>query len=230
LSLPQSPPSPLPMRSIGYITPEPITALGTITGSPEGKAALSSFDTVYLQLTPQAEVVPGKRCRIVRQERPLTHPLTGKRLGYLVSILGDLRIEKVEGRIATAQIDTSLDVIQVGDQIQEITSWAAAPPFPPATLDEKVEGVVVGSQAGKVNLSLYDVVYIDRGRRQGVSRGDRFTVIYPLAGAGEMDRVVEVPAGEIQVLDAQENTATALVISSRRDFPIGAKVVSARAE
>lgn len=233
----QSPQQPLsahsPLIAGGYLTPQPIAALGIIMTSLEGKTALSSFDRVYLQALPDVQLSPGDRYLIVRQKPFGPHPLTGKNLGYLVSVLGDLRIQYVAGTTATAVIHSVLDVIALGDQILTIPLYSE-PFFGPSLSSEtKPEGYIVGDQRGKTFISLFDVVYIDRGSQDGITPGDFFTVLRSQSlsrantyfGPSLSPEQLPVAVGTVQIMNTQEATSTALVISSLEDFSPGSKVV-----
>lgn len=222
-----------PLVAGGYISPQPLSALGTILDSQEGKIALTSFDTVFIKLAPEVHPAPGETYMVFRQEQIVSHPVTGRNLGYLISVLGDLRIQKVEGTTAIAGIGAALDVISPGDHIQKIPSPPSFPPLSPSVSAQKLEGYVVQNRRTETNISSYDIVYLDVGYRQGVMPGDFFTVIRTQAlgvtslyeRTTQPQERVQVPIGEIQIIAAQEDTSTGLVVSSEEDFTKGTKVV-----
>ncbi len=222
-----------PLVAGGYISPQPLSALGTILDSQEGKIALTSFDTVFIKLVPEVHPAPEETYMVFRQEQIVSHPVTGRVLGYLISVLGDLRIQKVEGTTAIAVIGAVLDVISPGDYIQKIPSPPSLLPPSPAVSAQKPEGYVVQNRRTETNISPYDIVYLDVGYRQGVMPGDFFTVIRTQAlgvtslyeRTTQPQERVQVPIGEIQIIAAQEDTSTGLVVSSEEDFTKGAKVV-----
>ena len=79
------------------------------------------------------------------------------------------------------------------------------------------------------------VVFVDRGKADGVEEGNVFRVIrqgdqfgIPLGEIGNDDRLPKEIIGDLLVIDVKEGTSTALVTRSLRELAIG-DVVEMRA-
>jgi hypothetical protein len=87
-----------------------------------------------------------------------------------------------------------------------------------------VEAAILGSyQPNQTLLAFGDVVYIDRGRADGVEMGN-VLVVYGFKDRATRENITDQPTyklGELTVITLTDNFATALVTNSVRDFYAG---------
>jgi hypothetical protein len=227
--------------STGFVSTEEIDSAGSIIENADKKALLGQDDTVYVDVGKEDRVIPGDRYSIFRiTTSPITgkrvqikHPITGETIGYQVSNLGELTITKVEPGASEARIDNSYVEIHNGDLITPYIS----------PLEEKVDVVESGVEIIKgyiiANKNLVkllgeeDIVYLDLGADDGVTRGNIFEVYMPCELvhdnlSGKTIRLPEKIIGHLVVLEALEKTSVALVLDSRQELAIGDRVLMSK--
>jgi hypothetical protein len=216
----------------GYITSKPIPSWGTIIRSKEGVANLTEGEVVYIRLERGKEVQAGDRFSIVRLGRRVTHPVTKKKLGFQVSAPGELTILERKNEVAIAKINKSYMPISLGDMI--LPAKADLPEPVPIRTPEKIEGFVVFSPESTVSISENEIVFIDRGSKDGVTVGDLFSIYQrPARPRGqygepkeEMKKIPLARVGEAVVVSVQPETSTALVTRSLQPIYLGDLAVS----
>ncbi|MFQ5455063.1 MAG: LysM peptidoglycan-binding domain-containing protein [Nitrospirota bacterium] len=203
------------IESSGYILSD-TKAMGVVAGSKDKKTILGEMDTIYL--TPPKGLEIGERVTIYRNVKKVFHPVTKRYLGDLIKILGIADITNVHEKVAEAIIKKSHDYILKEDSfipykpiISEIEEEMTASD---SSKIRDMKGYIVELKDDKSAGSTSDIVYIDKGRKDGVTRGDHFLVKkggHSLkTGLDSPERVI----GELEVLSVQERTATAMVIKS----------------
>lgn len=172
---------------------------------------LGSRDVLYLRLKDSGDVAPGDLFTIYRRAHKVFHPITGQYLGHLVNRLAVVQVSQIDKELTTVQIMRAYAAVSPGDPVMKFvlpTDEGAAVDQPTA---DDVEGRVVDSQSnmGIMNLvAQRNIVYLDRGREDGIRPGDRMDVIR--SGGILPQRVV----GELKILSMEDRTATALITKS----------------
>lgn len=172
---------------------------------------LGSRDVLYLRLKNPGDVAPGDLFTIYRRASKVFHPTTGQYLGYLVNRLAVVQVSQIDKDLTTVQIVRDYAAVSPGDPVMKFvlpTDEGAAVDQPSAG---DVEGRVVEFQynMGVMNLvAQRNIVYLDRGREDGIRPGDRMEVVR--SGGSLPQRVV----GELKILSMEDRTATALITKS----------------
>ncbi len=172
---------------------------------------LGSRDVLYLRLKNSGDVAPGDLFTIYRRAHKVFHPITGQYLGHLVNRLAVVQVSQIDKDLTTVQIMRAYAAVSPGDPVMKFvlpTDEGAAVDQPAA---DDVEGRVVDSQSnmGIMNLvAQRNIVYLDRGREDGIRSGDRMDVVR--SGRSLPQRVV----GELKILSTEDRTATALITKS----------------
>lgn len=172
---------------------------------------LGSRDTLYLRLKNPGDVAPGDPFTIYRRSHKVFHPTTGQYMGHLVNRLAVVEVIDVDKELTTVRIVRAYGAVSPGDPVMKFvlpTDEGAAVNQPSAG---DVEGRVVEFQSnmGIMNLvAQRNVVYVDRGREDGIRPGDRMDVI---RSGGNLPRRV---VGELKILSIEDRTATALITKS----------------
>jgi chemotaxis protein MotB len=172
---------------------------------------LGNRDVLYLRLKNSGDVAPGDLFTIYRRTHKVFHPTTGQYLGHLINRLAVVQVSQIDKDLTTVQIMRAYAAVSPGDPVMKFllpTDEGAAVDQPSAG---DVEGRVVELQSnmGVMNLvAQRNVVYLDRGRDDGIRPGDRMDVIR--SGGSLPQRVV----GELKILSMEDRTATALITKS----------------
>jgi len=221
------------IKASGFITAKPIPSWGSIIGSKDGAVNLTEEDVVYLQLERGKEVQPGDRFSIVRQGEAVTHPVTKKELGNVVLVAGELTILEGKNQVVTAKINKSYRSIQEGDMI--IPPQPALPRAVPIRDQKNIKGIVLLSPEGAENITEKEIIFIDRGNRDGVIVGDLFSIyqkgassVFEEYGKIEKPKLPMVKVGKAVVVSVQDETSTALVTHSSQAIYVGDQIVSGK--
>jgi chemotaxis protein MotB len=172
---------------------------------------LGSQDVLYLRLKNPGDVAPGDLFTIYRRVHKVFHPTTGQYMGHLVNRLAVVQVSQIDKELTTVQIMRAYAAVSPGDPVMKFVPPAdeGATVDRPSTVD--VEGRVVEFQSnmGIMNMvAQRNVVYLDRGREDGIMSGDRMDVVR--SGGNLPQRIV----GELKVLSMEDRTATAVITKS----------------
>lgn len=218
------------LASVGYILSGEISNPGVLVGAKDNKLLLGEGDLVYLKPGSQMSLNRGDHLVIYRNLRKIYHPKTSKYLGDLIILLGTVEILEADTKIVTAKILKSYNYSLTGDPVAPYDS-VLLPSFEPTALGEGVDlkGYVVDVKEEKMAIAQFDVVYIDKGIRDGIGRGSSFRVIRDgertsyFSPAGR----VLLPSrtiGELEVITVGDQTATAKVRKSSEPINRGDRI------
>lgn len=238
------------LEASGYIVPYTIKQLQSeqfaqITGAQIGETQANSLilqsedgapglvfgDTIYINRGLDHQVREGAVFLAFRPLREITHPVTSEVLGTQIEILGRLRVKALEAGVSAAEIVKSYYYMEIGNPIMPV-SELSIPLAKPFTGNSRTYGLPVGNQLighivagrdGRVGIAYGDVVFLDVGAAQGVQPADNF-IIYREIGEGFPKQAI----GRVTVLNARQQTSTAMVVESVKPIEIGEKAVLIR--
>lgn len=235
------------MDALGYLSDVEAEPWGNLFASENDRMLLSPGDKVYVRITKQGErVEPGDEFSICKRSPLIKHPITGEELGYVLTVRGRLVIEEPVGHtvkegklvpkrnIYKATLLNCFKTLSVGDLIVPYKP-VLSPCVLPRSMDRSLVGHVVATQDDTSILATSAVVYIDCGLDKGVQKGHLFQVIRehvvpdPDAKGFRLTKrpeliLPDVHLATILVLESRRKTATAVVISSEEDFPVGSPI------
>ena len=187
------------LRASGYIA-ETVPSVGMVTGSPDDRTVFGLNDFVYVRPTGSAKI--GDKFYIVRAENSVRHPLTGKRLGYIVETLAIAEIKEFKYGETKAQIVEDYSDVVRGDVLIPYEEM-----IPPLTAGQfrkpDINATVVAAKGLQQLNGNLDIVYIDKGQRDGVEAGDLYRSVSVESH--------KIPNGIIQIINARDTTSTAVV-------------------
>ena len=196
------------MLSAGFVGRE--ESRDKIVGSAEGKTILAYDDIVRVQIKSNEAAKAGDRFTIYEPLGTVKHPVTGRKYGRLTKVLGVLELtEKGQKDNYNARIIVSFDAASVGDLL---TPYEEPKLFynSAESKQKDLSGYILEVVDGRTINAQTDIVYLDKGARDGVENGDRF-VVYSRPSKKVYPRKA---VGEVQVILVKENTATAVVSKS----------------
>jgi hypothetical protein len=224
------------VKDLGFLSRKKLIPWGTIFTGDTNRIVLAEGDTAYLFFAPDKNPKPGDVFTICKSSSLLWHPLTGRRLGYVISFLGLLAVrEPVEGSIYKAEILETYESVKIGDMA--IPYDPVSPCVQLRSMNPKMIENIVATRDNKVIIGRNSVVYLDSGFNQGIHRGGIFEVIERRKVRdphikGEMvleyfKEKIELPArllGRAIILESRPDTATALVLSAEEEFKRGVSI------
>jgi chemotaxis protein MotB len=175
---------------------------------------LGTRDVLYLRLNNPGDVAAGDLFTIYKRAHKVFHPTTGQYLGHLINRLAVVQVSQVDKDLTTVEIMRAYGPVTPGDPVMKFvppTGEGAEGAVVDQPSAGDVEGRVVELQSnmGVMNLvAQRNVIYLDRGREDGIRPGDRMDLVR--SGGGLPQRVV----GELKILSMEDRTATALITKS----------------
>jgi hypothetical protein len=214
----------------GFIAVEPVPSWGKIVGTKNQVFNLISGEIVFIKLAPGKAVKPGDRFAIGHVAKEVFLPGAKKKIGDLVVVPGEVIIVSAKEDIVAAKIEKSYNTFFVGDLI--LSPFLAPPATIPIRFLKSVEGSILLSCEDSKNITQKEIVFIDRGRRDGLIPGDLFSIYQTGFSTPETlpakEQLPKFKVGELVVVSVQEQTSTVLVTQSSQEIHVGDKVASGR--
>jgi len=219
------------LRQNGFVEAGDLETAGRIAGSKEEKTLLSAGDDVYLSFKSGTPITTGQRYTIYRELAPVKHPTGGKNLGSVVEILGEIDVSaQPDGKFARGQIRESLGPIERGDRVGPLRRVFQMVTPRPARADLK--GLIVSTLQPEDLVGPQRLVFIDRGRDDGVELGYLFEVVrrgdgyQPLLKREPVDdkKYPREAVADVLIVDVRQRTATGVVIRGEKEVRVGDRV------
>jgi hypothetical protein len=216
-----------------FISSAELDEAGTIEFAHEENNLLSLFDKVYVKFKTNDSVRIGDRMLITDTPKQLKHPKTGDKLGYEVRYTGELEIVKVYPKYATGVIYKLYDPVMRGNKVLPARDILGN--VSPQPNKVSLNGLIVhgGLYDNAQLFGEFMLVFVDKGRADGVQTGNSFYVTERndlsegIGGAKDGDVKDDLPkerVGELLVIEARDNVSTCLVLRSERDLRVGDEI------
>lgn len=209
------------LERVGFIASNGETPVGKIVDAKEDKIMLSSGDDIYIDVGLEKGIKKGDKYTIYQTASPVYHPVTRKLVGNMVDILGFLEVTAPEDKVSEGRIVESFDAISRGDNLKMIEHIPSE--IIVKKSEQPLEALIIANKKGADEIGEGDIIFFDKGKQAGVETGNTLIVYL----SGKVIDKLKLPSedvGRLLVLSTQENTAMALVISSKKSFHIGDKV------
>ncbi len=195
-------------NACGFISPQNLLeGEGQILSTRKAGTTLRLYDRLQINFN-QYKTNIGAEFNIFRIGEKVFHPKTKQMLGYLVRIVGKLKITQVSDNSASGEIIKQYDLILENDRVVPYT------PIPVPIIngyrrytDNEISGFIVKRKNDSGVVFKYDIFYIDRGNFTLIQPGDIFHV-YP----GKANQRNLLAEGVAMVLDVKEQSATVALI------------------
>jgi nucleoid-associated protein YgaU len=166
---------------------------------------------------------------VFRQGKTYVDPVTKEVLGINADEIGGGDIVAAEGDISTLQLSRSNQEVRLGDRLFVSEERAINSTFMPSAPSAPVDGLIIDVPRGVTQIGEFDVVTLDRGRRDGLSEGN-VLAIYKTGEhvrdriSGEEVKIPDEPAGMLMVFRTYERLSYALVLHATRSLAVMDKV------
>ena len=196
-----------------------------VAGNAE-RVLSGSGDRIYVRgtLDPRHSVYG-----IFRQGKTYTDPQTEEVLGINADDIGGGEIVATEGDVSTLVLQRSTQEVRLGDRLFSSEERAINSTFMPAAPQAPIDGLIIDVPRGVTQIGEYDVVTLNKGRRDGLTEGN-VLAIYK-TGETVRDRIngesVKIPderAGLLMVFRTYEKLSYGLVLQANRSMSILDKV------
>jgi hypothetical protein len=219
------------VRHETFVTPKMLAASGAIRAAFEEKLMLVSLDRAYAKFHSLPDVKAGETYVLYRTERPMRHPRTGELFGWQSTILGAAKVVGVDKNVATLVITEAYEPIErgtlIGPWTEKLLRRVDRRPN-----KQSMQATVIGGKVQVLSLmGEQQVVFVDKGARDGVEEGNVFTVVrsgelygaQPSAAPWD-PRFPRENVGELLVIDVKERASAALVTRSRVELLVGERL------
>jgi len=204
-----------------FISTNIVQDFGSITDGPNENIIFVNGDHAYVKFDENLNPSVGDKFSIYSPEGKVKHK-SSDREGYKYTIVGHVKlINKIKDK-------WEVEFTQIAGEPQRgdrITSYTPKIERITKTYSSRIieAGIIDSYKTAQTVFGVNDVVYLDRGRADGVELGNVFDVY------GFKDRLTDknitnqptYKVGELTVITLTDNFATAIVSDAKRDFTVG---------
>jgi chemotaxis protein MotB len=167
-------------------------------------------DVFYLKLNTPTDVAVGDLFTVYRRVRKVFHPATGEYLGFVTIRVGVVKVTDTDHALTTAEAVLSYGTMSPGDPVMRYVDPAPSEIIGQTSDVADVSGMIVELQADRpmTLVSQGDVVYVDRGREDGLKDGHLMDIYRHSAGLPSRK------IGQLMVLSTEDRTATAKIVKA----------------
>lgn len=213
-------------HNAGFITPDEWEHMGTIINSEPPRIMLGKENTLaYINVGTEDNVAVGDTFTVFKTSKPMLHPVTGKRIGYKVAILGELEVHEVLGEnLSSAKVTASNSEMHRGARIRPTEEFVKEVIIRKG--EDELDGVIIDNKNNLAYAARNDVVYIDAGSQDNIVPGNTFTIFqHPRKikdlDTGKLLTVPRLPIGKLVVIDVKKDVSTGVVLESERQVSKG---------
>lgn len=209
-----------------FVTTNVVQDLGEIKATPKEAVFIHKFDTVYVNFDKSAKVKPGDLFSVYTTGGEVKHPISD-RSGFVYTTTAQIKVVRKIDDVWECKVVDQSGVVQRKDRITVYTPKIGK--IGRTYSKRSVEAAIIGSyRESLTGLSYGDVVYLDRGRADGVELGNLFEV-YSFVDRGTQKKITPSPTykvGELTVINITDNFATALVTNSSNEMSLGSIAIT----
>lgn len=214
----------------GFIEKGKFDDLGKVVGSFESKELLSTEDNVYVKLGKVSFEV-GEYVEFINIKNELKHPVTKKKVGVVVDIVGRGKVLDVNSdRIATVKIVKSFDAIDRGYYVREYVKVESNIKIAETAAD--IKATVLTGYDPTTFYGPSFIVYLDKGSKDSLEVGNMLSVYRRGDGLDLLDKKTkktQLPfeiIGELVVVRVLEETSVAIITKSLTGLEAGDSAIS----
>jgi len=214
------------IETSGFVTREQYDGAAAILESAQPRKMLTDNTEVVIGLG-AGEVQVGDQFDIFRTEARVTDLDTGMHYGWATKQLGWLEVTRVDEESSRAMIRMSRYEIERGDhllprRVRSADIAIAASPGP-------LEGRIVHTPDRRLQMSQSEVVYLDRGTKDGLVVGSPVEIYRSLGDHGsavddaqkQERRIPDHVVAKLLVVDVYDDTAVAVVTHTTEELNRG---------
>ena len=204
-----------------FVSTNIVQDFGEITNGPDENIFFVNTDRAYVKFDESVNALPGDKFSIYTSLGRAKNK-NSDREGYKYAIVGHVKlIRKIKDKWEVEFLEVS-GTPQRGDRL---TAYTPKIERITRTYNSRlVEGAILSSYNPMQSiLSFGDVIYLDRGRADGVELGNVFEV-FGFKDRLMRENITDQPTykmGELTVITLTDNFATVLVTKTTRDFYVG---------
>jgi len=213
-----------------FVTTNIVQDFGEIDSKQNESTFIKKYETIYVKFDPTVKVRPGDKFSIYSAEGKISHSISD-RTGYRYTVLAQIQAERKVNQLWECMV---VDQTGVAKRADRVTVYTPKIEKIIKTFNQRnIEAAIIASyNENNAGLSMGDVVYLDRGRADGIELGNVFEA-YSFHDRGTEKRISADPTykiGEIVVISLTDNFATGLISSSSSEMNLGTIALTKTAE
>jgi nucleoid-associated protein YgaU len=197
----------------GFLTDDQPLPLGQLLGPTEPEAVASLSYNFTAHLFSKVAVIPpggatyqvGDTLLAVRTDRSIQGH------GRIVKPTGLLRVIDVSKKENVAEVIAEYGRIQQGQSVLPVEHFVDKGDVKAVPISDGVEGTVIGYRDVQDIASLMTVLFIDKGRKEGVATGDIFELRRGVEKIQDGPNTLPEVIAHIQIVHVRDHTATGRV-------------------
>ncbi|MCX7771130.1 MAG: LysM peptidoglycan-binding domain-containing protein [Proteobacteria bacterium] len=205
-------------EKMDYYTSKPIISNLTLLRTDENIMLGSTGKKYFVDGGSLQGIELGKKFKVVKSPRVLKDNETGNEYGYIYPVAGIIEITEVYPQISAGYIVESYREINSGDLLAPIEKIT----FPEIVIKKAnvfLEGKIIGISDNHVFVQNRDLVFIDRGSKDGLGKGDILKIEKAIPNVKESLKDV----GRMVVVNVFDNVSVAYILEIRDVIEIGAR-------
>ena len=198
--------------SAGFLTEGEKLPYGLVIGNTSipaiprltDRSSATTFDQIAVQPGHNASYHVGDSLLIVRNDRDISG------WGGVVVPLGVARVTELQRRQVLADVIMQFGRIHDGHMALPLEPFKDPGQVRPTPVEFGLEGFVIAERDLHVVIAVQQIVFINRGRAEGVSLGDMFEVFRPATGRpGSSSEQVQVL---LEIVHTRDHSASGLIL------------------
>ena len=200
-----------------------LDAAAYVVSGREGRLIMGGGDTLYAR----GDLGSGKQVYgIYRAGQTYFDPSSGELLGYEAIEIGTGTVIDVADGTSTVAVGRAASDIRVKDRLLPLMTQRIDSTFYPKPPENPVNGLITAVIGGVTQVSQYDVVVLNKGKRENIKIGNVLTIYKEGMVVDDeiSDQKIRLPAekgGVMMVYRVFEKMSYALVLEASRTLAVG---------
>jgi nucleoid-associated protein YgaU len=206
-----------------FVTTNMLQDFGEVKATVNEGIFIHKHDTIYVTFDKSAKVKPGDFFSIYSAGGEIKHKISD-RSGFIYTTTAQIKVIKnIERDLWECYVSDQSGLVQRNDRITGYTPRIGK--ISKTYGLRKVEAAIIGSfRDSTAGLSFGDVVYLDRGRADGLELGNTLE-LYSFVDRGTEKKISSTPTykiGELNIINLTDNFSTAIISASSHEIGLGA--------
>jgi hypothetical protein len=224
------------LERYAFIDEEELDKSMEIVGGADAAIMMGTLDTAYVGFKPEYPPIPGERLSVYVKKKPVydidvrgkkQKHKKGKRIGWLVEVVGEVYVREVAEASAAAEIVESVQPVERGNRVGELKTRFTR--VSPTTNEVTVNGLVVEAIRNATISGEAQFLVVNIGAEDGIRRGNTMEVVQK-GDAYTSDHRLHQPydqghprrvVAHMLVLQVEGDSALAVVTYSTRELVVG---------